>query len=137
LGRVIRLDNKKSSPASPVWIVEVGSVRLGFPEKDLVPLAGAEKKPVTVAADLVFSPEAAFEINLRGFRLEEALEALERQIDGAVLSGLKNFSVIHGKGEGVLQKAVHEYLGASPVVADYYFSRPELGGFGRTEVVLK
>jgi DNA mismatch repair protein MutS2 len=136
-GRVLRPDKKKSSPGSPAWIVEVGSVRLSFPEKDLVPLPEAGKKAVTVTADLVSSPEALPEINLRGLRLGEALEILERQIDGAVLSGLKNFSVIHGKGEGVLRKAVHDYLGASPVVGDYYFSRPELGGFGRTEVVLK
>ncbi|MDR1058712.1 MAG: Smr/MutS family protein [Treponema sp.] len=136
-GRVLRLDKKKSSPGSPAWIVEVGSVRLSFPEKDLLPRPDAGKGAVTVTADLVSSPAVLPEINLRGLRPGEALEILERQIDGAVLSGLRNFSVIHGKGEGVLQKAVHDYLGASPVVADYYFSRPELGGFGRTEVVLK
>jgi DNA mismatch repair protein MutS2 len=70
-------------------------------------------------------------------RLEEALDALRRQIDAAVLAGMREFAVIHGKGEGILQKGVHEYLRNENAVADYYFSRPELGGFGRTEVVLK
>jgi DNA mismatch repair protein MutS2 len=37
----------------------------------------------------------------------------------------------------VLQKAVHEFLEKQPSVMDYYFSRPELGGFGRTEVILR
>ena len=69
--------------------------------------------------------------------MEEALENLRRQIDGAVLTGLREFAVIHGKGDGILQRAVHEYLKAQPEVADYYFSRPELGGFGRTEVILR
>jgi DNA mismatch repair protein MutS2 len=45
--------------------------------------------------------------------------------------------VVHGKGDGILQKAVHDFLKTQSVVADYYFSRPELGGFGRTEVTLK
>jgi DNA mismatch repair protein MutS2 len=70
-------------------------------------------------------------------RLEEALEALRHQIDAAVLAGLHEFAVVHGKGEGILQKGVHEYLRGENAVADYYFSRPEMGGFGRTEVILK
>jgi DNA mismatch repair protein MutS2 len=70
-------------------------------------------------------------------RLEEALETLRRQIDAALLSGLHSFAVIHGKGDGILQKGVHDYLKNDGAIADYYFSRPELGGFGRTEVVLK
>ncbi|GHV54377.1 hypothetical protein AGMMS49579_14820 [Spirochaetia bacterium] len=65
------------------------------------------------------------------------MEALRRQIDAAVLGGLHEFAVIHGKGEGILQKGVHDYLKKESAVADYYFSRPELGGFGRTEVILK
>jgi DNA mismatch repair protein MutS2 len=70
-------------------------------------------------------------------RLDEALDALRRQIDAAVLAGMKEFSVVHGKGGGILQKGVQDYLKAESAVADYYFSRPELGGFGRTEVILK
>jgi DNA mismatch repair protein MutS2 len=45
--------------------------------------------------------------------------------------------VVHGKGNGVLQKGIHAYLKNDPSVADYYFARPELGGFGRTEVILR
>jgi len=82
-------------------------------------------------------PKAKLEINLLGMRLEEALENLRRQIDAAALAGLREFSVVHGKGDGILQKGVEDYLRNDPAVANYYFSRPELGGSGRTEVVLK
>jgi DNA mismatch repair protein MutS2 len=82
-------------------------------------------------------PVARAEINLCGMRLEEALEALRKQTEASMLCGLKTFAVIHGKGEGILQRGVHEWLKKDPFVADYYFSHPELGGFGRTEVVLK
>jgi DNA mismatch repair protein MutS2 len=136
-GRILRLDKK--SPAGNIWIVETGSLKISFPEKDLSPAAPSktELKPLIAAADLAAPAAAAFEINLLGMRLAEALEALRRQIDGAVLSGLKAFSVVHGKGDGILQKGVHDYLKHDPAVADYYFSRPEMGGFGRTEVLLR
>jgi DNA mismatch repair protein MutS2 len=88
-------------------------------------------------ADLIPGAEAQFELSLRGMRLDEALETLRHQIDAAVLAGLSEFSVVHGKGDGILQRGVHDYLKQRSEIADYFFSRPELGGFGRTEVVLK
>jgi DNA mismatch repair protein MutS2 len=136
-GRVIRQD-RKGADGGVQWLVEIGSLKMSFPEKDLIPLPPSTESPrLLIAAAEVSAPPAQFEISLRGKRLEEALELLQRQIDGALLAGLKTFSVIHGKGDGVLQRGVHEYLKKDPSVADYYFSRPELGGFGRTEVVLK
>jgi DNA mismatch repair protein MutS2 len=121
------------------WLVETGSLRMTVEEKDLAPAPppAEEKRPHIETAELSGSGRAHFELNLRGMRLEEALDALQRQVDAAILSGLGEFSVIHGKGDGVLQKGVHEYLAQQDQVADYYFSRPELGGFGRTEVILR
>jgi DNA mismatch repair protein MutS2 len=111
---------------------------MSMSERDLIPVHPAEElKPLISAADLAPGPSARLELSLRGMRLEEALESLRRQIDAAVLGGLREFAVIHGKGEGILQKGVHDYLKQDPAIADYYFSRPELGGFGRTEVILK
>jgi DNA mismatch repair protein MutS2 len=133
-GRILRPDRKKKGN----WIVEIGSLKLSLGGKELAPLSSpAPAKSYAVSVDLAESAGVKMELSLRGMRLEEALEALRRQIDGAVLAGLREFAVIHGKGEGVLMKGVHEYLRNEKAVADYYFSRPELGGAGRTEVVLK
>jgi DNA mismatch repair protein MutS2 len=136
-GRILRLDRRNASGAA--WIVEIGSLKLSMDERDLIPLAPekAAPKPLAASVDLASPQGPRMELSLRGMRLEEALEALRRQIDAAVLAGMREFAVIHGKGEGVLQKGVHDYLRNEKAVADYYFSRPELGGFGRTEVVLK
>jgi DNA mismatch repair protein MutS2 len=108
-------------------------------EKDLIPLPPSpeEKKASVAPLDFASPPQARFELSLLGMRLPDALDALERQIDAAALAGLREFSVVHGKGDGILQKGVHDFLKNQPLVADYYFSRPELGGFGRTEVLLK
>ncbi|MDR1248713.1 MAG: Smr/MutS family protein [Treponema sp.] len=132
-GRILR-------PAkNGAWVVEIGSLRMTFNEADLRPLppAAGQEKPSIAPFDLAPSAAARAELSLMGLRLGEALSVLERQMDAAILGGLREFSVVHGKGDGVLQKAVHDFLKQQSSVADYYFSRPELGGFGRTEVILR
>ena len=137
-GRVLRPDRKGSSGNSPAWIVEIGSVKLSFPESELVPIAVSSfSKGASWAADLAPTSPLCVELSIRSMRLNEALQSLSRQIDAAILGGLSVFYVVHGKGEGILSKGVHDFLKNDPRVADYYFSRPESGGFGRTEVVLK
>jgi DNA mismatch repair protein MutS2 len=69
--------------------------------------------------------------------LADAIDTLQRHIDSALVLGLKEISVIHGKGDGILQRGIHDYLESQNIVADYHFSHPDLGGFGRTEVELK
>jgi DNA mismatch repair protein MutS2 len=127
----------KKNPSGNSWIVKTGSLKVSFNETDLIPASPAKTNlSPSWAAEYGASGEAAFELKLLGLRLEDAVEALRRQIEAASICGLKTFSVIHGKGSGILQKGIHDYLKNDPAVEDYYFSRPELGGFGRTEVVL-
>jgi DNA mismatch repair protein MutS2 len=135
-GVILQADKKSFNGNS--WIINTGSMRMSLPEKDLVPAAPSKAaQPADWSADLDAANNAVFELKLLGMRLDEATDALRRQIDAASLSGLKAFAVVHGKGEGVLQKGIHAYLKNDPSVADYYFARPELGGFGRTEVILR
>jgi DNA mismatch repair protein MutS2 len=115
---------------------------MSFSEKDLVPVSpeargAASRKSATWAVDLAPASQVQAELRLRGMRFSDAMEALGKQLDAAVLGGLRQFAVIHGKGEGILQKGVHDFLKNDTRVADFFFSRPEAGGFGRTEVILK
>jgi DNA mismatch repair protein MutS2 len=134
-GRLVRQDKKGR------WIVEIGSLKLSLSEKELTPLPVSPegKKTVTIApVDYAgAAPSARPELSLLGMRLPEALDALEKQIDAATLNGVHEFAVVHGKGDGILQRGIHDYLKKQSLVADYFFSRPELGGFGRTEVILR
>ena len=135
-GTIIRAGKKNETVSS--WIVKVGSLKMSFPESDLIPASPEKPDPsASWAAEYSSQSDAVFELKVLGMRLEEATQALRRQIEAATVRGLKTFSVIHGKGSGILQKGIHDYLKNEPAVADYYFSRPELGGFGRTEVVLR
>ncbi|MCL2608422.1 MAG: endonuclease MutS2 [Treponema sp.] len=128
----------KKSGGEDTWLVGIGALRISFPESLIAPAKpSAKPKPQIAGVDYARPPQASLEIDLRGMRLEQALEALRRQTDAAVLCGLRTFSVIHGTGDGILQKGVHDRLKTERAVADYFFSHPELGGFGRTEVVLR
>jgi DNA mismatch repair protein MutS2 len=128
------------------WIIEVGSMRLTVKEGELRALKPSPRPSpddrLSVDVELAARtgedrPKAVFELDLRGFRLAEALAAVERQVDAASLSGLSLFSIIHGTGEGVLGAGIHAYLKSNPVVADYHFARPEEGGYGKTVIRLK
>jgi len=135
-GVIVRAGKKREDGNS--WVVKIGSLKMTLSEKELTPAAPVKNAgSASWAAEYGASGGAVFELKLLGLRLEEATEALRRQIEAAALCNLKTFSVIHGKGTGILQKGIHDYLKNDPAVADFYFSRPEFGGSGRTEVVLK
>ena len=78
-----------------------------------------------------------FTLDVRGKRLDDALEAVTKQIDEAVLAGLREFYILHGKGEGILQQGVHRLLRGSSQVEHFDFTRPEEGGTGKTFVKLR
>ena len=120
------------------WLVSVGSLRLAFKEEELrpVPPQKGEQKVGISISDVRRDHRPEFELDLRGKRLEDAIHSLELQIDRALMDGLLEFSVIHGMGEGVLQKGVHDYLRKCPGIQDFFFSHPEQGGFGKTIVRL-
>ena len=72
----------------------------------------------------------------KGGNMMEQLQKLQQQIDTAVLTNFKEFSVIHGMGEGILQKGVWDYLQSCSAVKEYSFAHPDQGGFGKTNVSL-
>ncbi|MDR1095351.1 MAG: Smr/MutS family protein [Spirochaetaceae bacterium] len=124
-----------------LYAVEFGSVTVTLSERDLRVAPGGQtdtvpQAGVAVGVDLV-TTAPLIELNLRGLRTEDALAALRTQLDAAVINGMRSFAVVHGKGDGILSRAAHDYLATRPEVADFAFSRPEAGGFGRTEVTLK
>lgn len=68
------------------------------------------------------------EVDLRGMAADEAILELDKYIDNAVLSGIETVTVIHGKGTGVLRKAVQSHLRLHKNIESY-----RLGAFGEGE----
>jgi DNA mismatch repair protein MutS2 len=122
-----------------VWSVQFGSMRMNIKEKDLHLIASLSKGTTVtleLSGDASGQAKPVFELRLLGMREEEALKALARQLDLCQIHSFKNFSVIHGKGNGILQRSVHDFLEHYPAVKDYHFATPEDGGFGKTYVEL-
>ena len=69
-------------------------------------------------------------LDLRGYRLEDALCELENYLDKASLYNLSPVYVIHGHGTGVLKQAVRDFAKTSPYVAKYRIGEPSEGGDG-------
>jgi DNA mismatch repair protein MutS2 len=78
----------------------------------------------------------ASSLDLRGARVEEALEALDRYLDDAGLAGLQQVVVIHGLGTGALRDAVRQRAGGHPLVASLRPGERGEGGDGATIVKL-
>ncbi len=129
------------------WIVSVGALRLNYSAEQLQPLNQRERNSTVERAGGVPAYEynssapsslrASTEIDLRGKTLNEAISELERQLDACLVAGLASFSVIHGVGEGVLQKGIRAYLRERPEIEDLAYARPEHGGFGKSIVSLQ
>ncbi|WP_442902057.1 endonuclease MutS2 [Faecalispora jeddahensis] len=68
------------------------------------------------------------EVDVRGEDSIEAVMSVDRAIDSALLSGIHQLTIIHGKGTGVLRTAVQQHLRRHPSVRTY-----RLGVFGEGE----
>ncbi len=81
-------------------------------------------------AGLAASP--GFELDLRGRRADDALDALERYLDTAFIAGLPFVRIIHGKGTGRLREVVRQALAQSEHVRSYESGGDKEGGEGVT-----
>ena len=122
-----------------VWTVQLGSIRMSIKQKDMELIAPSNLSVADYTVELNKdngNGSPAFELRLLGMREEEAVLALQKQLDLCAMTNFKSFSVIHGKGNGILQQAVQDYLSNYPGVKSFYYARPEDGGFGKTYVEL-
>jgi len=128
VGRVERLTRQQA-------VVEMGSLSLRRPLSDLTraepPVSG------TSTADWGFQVEARSEINLLGMTAEEALAELDRSLDDCVTAGLGRLRVIHGKGRGVLMKAVVDCVRHDRRVETFRPGESGEGGMGVTMVTIR
>lgn len=79
---------------------------------------------------LQFSPS----IDLRGERLNDALDKVMHFIDDAMMLGMGQVKILHGKGTGVLREEIRKYLKTVPGVASARDEAIEFGGAGITVV---
>lgn len=83
------------------------------------------------------SSSVGMEINLLGKTVDEALAELDKYLDDAYLSHMPSVRVVHGKGTGVLRKAIHNYLRKQKHVVSYRLGEFGEGDAGVTVVTFK
>lgn len=81
--------------------------------------------------------EPPIELHLRRMSVEEALLELEKYLDDCTATSKKVVRIVHGKGEGILRKAVHMYLKSHPCVRLFRLGGVGEGGSGVTVVELR
>ena len=98
--------------------------------------AAAERIPDVVIPRMEDRPVVARELDIRGWRVEQALEELETYLNDAALSGMSAVRIVHGKGTGALRAAIREQLTRHPLVKSFASAPPQEGGDGVTVIKL-
>jgi DNA mismatch repair protein MutS2 len=80
---------------------------------------------------------SSYHLDLRGKRAEEALIETDKFIDNAILSGINSLEILHGTGNGILQKVVRDFLSSDRRIKEYKFAPADQGGVGVTHVKLR
>lgn len=76
------------------------------------------------------------DLDVRGMRGDEALNAVQYFIDDAILAGMSRVRILHGKGNGILRQLIRQYLGTVPNVTHFADEHVQFGGAGITVVDL-
>jgi DNA mismatch repair protein MutS2 len=123
--------------------LEAGGMRVLVDHDDLEPALG---QPAPTPSDgtssnatglrLERARSVASSLDLRGARVEEALDVLGRYLDDASLAGLGSVTVIHGLGTGALRDAVRDAVASHPLVRSARPGERGEGGDGATIVSL-
>lgn len=77
------------------------------------------------------------DIDVRGMRGDEALQAVMYFIDDAILVGMSRVRILHGTGTGALRQLIRDYLRSAPGVHNYQDEHVQFGGTGITVVDLE
>lgn len=122
--------------------VRVGATEIKVPIEALLPDSSVkvEKRATEISQTktiVAIEPKSSAQrLDLRGFRVEDALIEVRKFLDNALLAQLKEVEIIHGHGTGALKKAIREHLTSSPYVKSWRPADIRFGGDGVTVIEL-
>jgi DNA mismatch repair protein MutS2 len=121
--------------------VQIGNAKLELPaDRIAAPSAEVTKRREPRVAVQTVPRKAAGGANrcdLRGLRVDEALDRVAAALDDAATSGTNRLVIVHGLGTGALRKAIHQHLRDSPYVTRFEAADPREGGDGVTLALLE
>ncbi|MBQ4222603.1 MAG: Smr/MutS family protein, partial [Prevotella sp.] len=138
VGRVESVDGKMAT-------VVFGGMRTRMRLDRLEHAEAPQKEPPVSYASVGRETRAAIDerklnfkqdIDIRGMRGDEAINAVTYFIDDALLLGMSRVRILHGTGSGILRQLVRQYLSTVPGVTHYRDEHVQFGGAGITVVDL-
>lgn len=127
-------------------LVLFGSITTNVKMKRLEPSEAPKQERSSIGATFVSSQTQddirqttlnfKHELDVRGMRGDEAIQAVTYFIDDACVARASRVKILHGTGTGILKTLIRQYLGTMPAVSDYYEEDIRFGGAGVTIVEL-
>ena len=138
VGKIESMDGKNAT-------VIFGGMRTKMPASRLeyVDMAEAKKKDVAPVFNVSRETRETIDnrklnfhqdLDVRGMRGDEALNAVMYFIDDACLVGMSRVRILHGKGNGILRQLIRQYLATVPSVTSFRDEHVQFGGAGITVV---
>lgn len=127
-------------------LVSIGILKMTLPLQQCLLVRDAVREVVVKprrkagAAHTLFTAKAASaaqEVDVRGMTTDEAIPYVDRAIDDALLAGIPQVRIIHGKGTGALRAGIQAYLKEHRNVASLALADIALGGAGVSVVTVK
>ncbi|MCR5313973.1 MAG: Smr/MutS family protein [Bacteroidaceae bacterium] len=136
-GQIMKISGNEAS-------VAFGAIRSNVKINRLEPCAEPQKKKESISATFVSSQTRdeirektlnfSQDIDVRGMRGDEAIQAVTYFIDDALVAGASRVRILHGTGSGILRTLIRQYVATIPAVSDYRDEHPQFGGAGITIV---
>ncbi|MGL5683749.1 MAG: endonuclease MutS2 [Marinifilaceae bacterium] len=141
IGEVIQIDGRNA-------VVALGLLRTTVKVADITRVSSNQAKksarPVSTSNLASFREELSKkrmnfkgEIDVRGMRADDAVQAVEEFVDEAAMLDFKDIRILHGTGTGVLRQMIRAYLHTHPHVMSAVDEQVQLGGAGITVVKMK
>ena len=118
--------------------VEAGIMKISVKLKDLRQTQASKAEKIRKKREVKLNLSSIeSRVDLRGLDAEEACYKADKYLDDAYRANLGEVTVVHGKGTGVLRKAINDMLKRHPHVKSYRLGAYGEGGDGVTMVELK
>lgn len=137
-GEILTLPDEKGN-----LMVQVGILKMNVNVKDLMLINDGTKKKKpqpTSRYGAMYKQKAmavSTTVNVQGKNLDDACMDVDKYLDDAFIAGLKEVTIIHGRGEGILKDGIRQLLKRHKHVASYRKGGYNEGGEGVTIVKLK
>ena len=135
---IIVADDKRKAE----YTVKIGLMTTSVKYGKVKKIIAKAQKPNDTSKNVVINKpinntQLPLECNVIGKRVDEALQIVEKYLDSAVLKGMHEVRIVHGKGSGALRNAIHDYFKTHPNIATFRLGQYGEGEWGVTIAELK